>query len=741
MPDGDSVGSEIIDRGSAQITPAKISLAKLPSTSPDLFGREKELAQLDAAWNKPNTNIVSLVAFGGVGKTALVNKWCLQMANYRGAERVYGWSFYSQGAAEGKQASADLFIASALKWFGDQNPDEGSPWNKGERLAELIKNQRTLLILDGLEPLQYPPGEMEGRLKDPGLQCLLRELANHNPGLCIITTRLPVDDLKDFIGTSVERINLEHLSLVAGAKLLENLGVKGGADELEQAVGEFDGHALALTLLGRYLDIVYNGDIRQRDKIAKLTKERKQGTHARRVMESYEKWFEGKPELDILHIMGLFDRPAESGAIEALKAEPIIKGLTSELQKLSHENWQYAANNLRTARLLTEKVPNNPDTLDCHPLVREHFGENLQENNPGAWKVAHSRLYDYYKSQAKEYPDTIEEMAPLYATVAHGCQAGRYDEALLEVYRQRICRGDEGFNWRKLGAFGTELAALSGFFDPHWHRPVAGLTEVAKAYVMNAAGFNLRALGRLAEAALPMQMSLEACISLEDWKEAAIRACNLSELYMPLGKLTAALGHADQGVELADCSGDVFLRVVGRTARAGVLHQVGRLPEAKVAFHEAEEMQEEMQPQSLLLYSFRGYQYCDLLLSQGKYQDVQSRASQTLEWARQGGLGLLVIALDNLSLGRVHLLQTIQERTGDFTQAKIHLDQAVDWLRQAGTQYMLPLGLLARAELYRVRGNFEAVKRDLDEAMSIATHGDLSMLIFLNVGIKLGSSL
>ena len=32
----------------------KISTAKLPSTSPDLFGREKELALLDAAWNGPN---------------------------------------------------------------------------------------------------------------------------------------------------------------------------------------------------------------------------------------------------------------------------------------------------------------------------------------------------------------------------------------------------------------------------------------------------------------------------------------------------------------------------------------------------------------------------------------------------------------------------------------------------------------------------------------------------------------
>jgi hypothetical protein len=125
----------------APAPPAMVSLARLPSTNPDLFGREAELARLDAAWDHPQCNMVTLVAWGGVGKTALVNHWliCLAQDNYRGAECVYGYSFYSQGAAEGKQASADLFIATALRDFGDPEPDAGSPWDKGERLARLLQ--------------------------------------------------------------------------------------------------------------------------------------------------------------------------------------------------------------------------------------------------------------------------------------------------------------------------------------------------------------------------------------------------------------------------------------------------------------------------------------------------------------------------------------------------------------------------------------------------------------------------
>lgn len=319
--------------GSAPVDSNTISLARLPSTSSDLFGREVELARLDAAWGNPQTNLVSLVAWGGVGKTALVKVWLNRMGQdyFGGAERVYGWSFHSQGAAEGRQASGDLFIAAALEWFGDPNPDQGSPWDKGERLAELVRRQRTLLVLDGLEPLQHPPAqsEQEGRLKDPGLQSLLRGLAHRNPGLCLLTTRLPVDDLKEFTGTLADFIDLEELSPEAGVQLLESLGVKGTPDELREAVGEFEGHALALTLLGEYLAIVYSGDIRQRDKVPPLVHEPDRGGHARRVMESYEEWFEGKPELNILRLMSLFDQPVEEGAFQALIADPGIEGLTA----------------------------------------------------------------------------------------------------------------------------------------------------------------------------------------------------------------------------------------------------------------------------------------------------------------------------------------------------------------------------------------------------------------------------
>jgi tetratricopeptide (TPR) repeat protein len=707
------------------LPPEKISLSKLPSTNPELFGREKELKLLDDAWENLKTNIVCFVAWGGMGKTALINAWLGRMRadNFRGAESVFGWSFYSQGASEGKQASADVFIASALRWFGDPEPERGTPWEKGERLAEYVKKQKTLLILDGIEPLQAPSHE-PGKIKDPALSTLVRELANDNPGLCIITTRLDVDDIKDFTGTAVENEHLEQLSDEAGMELLKHLGVKGTEDEIKQAVHDFGGHALALTLLGTYLSKVYRGDVRKRDRIAKLTKEEKYGGRAIQVMESYEAWFKGKPELDILRMMGLFDSPAEGGAIEALKADPPIKGLTSALKNLSGDEWCFALDNLRRAGLLARENPHEADTLDCHPLIREHFGEKLRNISPEAWKEAHSRLYEYYKNQAKEYPDTIEEMLPLYKAVAHGCRAGRYQETLDDVYRKRIQRKNEYFNMMKLGAFGADLAVISGFFEKQWSKSILDITEISKDLILAITGLNLHALGRLEEAVQPMKVSIESRILQDDWVNASRGANNLSELFLTMGNITQALENARQGVEFAyKKEGDASMIIINRTNLANALHKAGNIVEAENLLKEVEEMQKKMKPEYPFLYSLSGFHYCDLLLDRREYKEVLSRAEHTIKIVERR----LSIALDHLSLGKAHLLQALHEGSDDFSQAAEHLNQAVDWLRESGRQDYMPLGLLAQAELYIAQKDFEKARRDLDEAMIIAQRGEMGL--------------
>jgi tetratricopeptide (TPR) repeat protein len=706
--------------------PEKVDIHRLPVTGAELFGRQKEMELLDEAWESDQTHVVSLVAWGGVGKTTLVNKWLERLAadNYRGVRRVYGWSFYSQGTGE-RVTSADLFISEALTWFGDPDPTQGSPWDKGQRLADLVRRKKTLLVLDGMEPLQSGLDYERGKVKDPALAILLAELARHNQGLCVITTREAVADLAPFPETTSQE-DLEQISAEAGRALLRVGGVQGTDAELEAAARDFGLHALALNLLAAYLHDIPGHHISNASQIPDLDVPEEAGKHPRRVMTAFERRFGYGPEVELLRMLGLFDRPANSKEIAALRAAPPLPGLTEHIQGLSDAEWLRLLAKLRQVRLIAPQSRHRPDMLDAHPLVREHFGQQLRQEHPDAWREGHSRLYEHLKATAKEYPDTIEEMAPLYAAVAHGCQAGRHQEALDEVYWRRISRRTEHFSAHKLGAIGADLVALSGFFDPPWHRPSTGLTEAAKAFVLNAAAYHLWAIGRLAEAPQPMQAGLEIDIAREDWKNAARDAGNLSDLYLASGDLAQALATARQGVDLADRSGEWEEQVINRTSLADALHQAGRLTEAETAFREAEETQKARQPQFPLLYSVQGFQYCDLLLGQEKYQEVQSRATQTLEW---GGdeYWLLGIALDHLTLGRAHLLQAQQDGTNDFTQAVAHLNQAVDGLQQAGHQWMLPRGLLARAKLRRVMGNMAGAQRDLEVALSIATRGGMRL--------------
>jgi len=701
------------------------SVKRLPVTGEELFGRDNDLQQLDEIWESQNVNVISLVAWGGVGKSALVNKWLERLGadNYRGARRVYGWSFYSQGTGE-RVTSADQFIAAALEWFGDPDPTKGSPWDKGERLAELVRQQKTLLILDGMEPLQSNLAFEHGNIKDPGLAVLVAELARKNNGLCVITTREPVADLQE-AGAGAMQKNLEQISAQAGRALLRVGGVQGTDAELEKATADFGNHALAINLLAAYLHDIPGHHISHSREIPDLDIPEEKGKHPRRVMAAFEQRWGESPAVQVLRILGLFDRPAELAAVDAVRRPQVIVGLTDQLQNLTEGEWLEVLENLRQHKLLAPRSRHNLDTLDCHPLVREHFGEKLKAGNAASWKEAHSRLYEFFKAvPKKEFPDTLEEMGPLYAAVGHGCQAERYQEALNQVYVWRILRRDEHFSWRKFGLFNADLAALSGFFDVPWLQPVANLGEADKKFVLHQAALYMRALGRLTEAAQSYQAALEASTVIEDWTNANITAGDLGELYLILGDLPRALKYAQQSVDLADRSGDTWKQIARRMSLAYLLHQVGNISSAEATFHKAEHIHS-MRPFRYALWAFK---YCDLLLAQGKYQEVKDHPFETVEWTGQDDqIFPLEIALEHLCLGEAHLLQLIIERTDEFTQAEARLNQAADELQQAGRRDHLPLALLARAELYRVKKDFAKAQRDLDEAFKIATRGGMRL--------------
>ena len=693
------------------------NLTRMPQTGSLLFGRRNELKLLDKAWDS-GTNIVAFTAGGGVGKSTLARVWAEMLAEdkWRGAERAFAWSFYSQGT--GRMTDADSFIDEALRWFGDETPEKGSPWDKGERLAALIRKRRTLLLLDGVEPLQSgEEGVDKGSIRDPGLRTLLEELAIENTGLCVVTTREELSDLHEFGAPQVLHENLDQVSTLAGRALLRVQRVKGEDKAIEAAVEDLGQHALAVSLLGRLLregsEAPHISTAKQL--IPPLVHKAEEGGHPRRVLEAWTKRLSDDEE-ELMHMVGLFDRPAEMKAVEAVLEG---KGLAHLTTKLSRDNLDTVLGRLRSVGLIA-RASTQDDEIDTHPVVREHFGDRLKAKSEKSWKEGHRRLYAYYKSSAEHRPGDLKGMQPLFAAVMHGCAAGVYQETCEEVYRDRIKRGNEFYLVKKLGAIAADLSSLSHFFEETWMRPEPSLSAEYQSWVIGEAGFALRALGRLREAGEAMEEALRQYVAQEEWRNASISAGNLSELQVVLGVLEEGERYARDAVRYAGQSGDEFEQLTKRTALADALHQRGKRSEARALFEEAEAMQKEGQPHNPLLYSLQGYQYCDLLLAEGEVEDVLRRARQTLGIS-SSNKWLLDIALDQVSLGRAYMAGRELETAGEY------LSKAVDGLRAAGHMQYLPLGLLPRASYHRLRQDYAAAQRDLDEARTLIRRAGLRL--------------
>jgi tetratricopeptide (TPR) repeat protein len=711
--------------------PEAADISRLPVTGAELFGRAEELRWLDELWESPSVRVVSLVAWGGVGKSTLVNKWLERMERdgYRGARKVFGWSFFSQGTSE-RVTSADLFIDQALRFFGDPAPTEGSHWSKGERLAALVRGERNLLILDGLEPLQSPTDGW--RVQDPGLGQLLRRLARpvrggeggsaEEIGLCVITSRQRVADLDGYPATTAAR-DLEQISPEAGRALLRVRGVRGTDSELEDVARAFGCQALAVNLVASFLQGVPGHPASAAGEIPDLDVPVERGRHPRRVLEAFARRFGSTgPEVELLLLLGLFDRPALPGALGALRAAPAILGLTERLAGLPEAEWDRLLRSLRNEKLIAEEDKHQPELVDAHPLVREHFGERLEKENPEAWREGHSRLSDFYKRSTAPHPDTPSGMAPLFAAVYHGCKAGRYKAVYDEVYWPRIQRREEFFAVTRLGLFSATLQALGGFFTVRWTQPAQGPSPSS---ILSHAGGFLQAVGQLREAAQARDACLELDQSKDDDEGAANEARSLALLHLALGDITRALAAAVLSVKLAGSSDEELWKSLAALGTG--LHYSGRPDQAEDKFRLAERSLVKSQPDQSRLYAMAGFQHCDLLLDRGAWREVRERAEQELVIAEHNYF-ILNTALEHLSLGRACLLGATANGDLETEQARAHLGLAVDGLRQAGQQDHLPRGILARADLRRLTGDFRGAEDDLEESLDICTRCELRLL-------------
>lgn len=786
----------------------KIALSRLvsrhtgPESIGEFLGREDELKLLDEAWATPGTNVLSIIAWGGVGKTALLAEWI----DRRFVKRIwkndidqpdpifyFDWTFYDQGtrsddATHAGAASVDSFFDTALRFFGDPEPHLPG---KGARLAALIQKQRTLLVLDGLEPMQYPPNHPQaGQITDPDLHVLLATLAQRNPGLCVLTSRQALTGLR-----RVDRHDLDELPEAIAIRLLQKLGVIGTEADLAAAVRDYFGHALSLIVLGRYL-FVKGGDIRLRHtiKLERANERRPETTtrNAWHVLEAYEQWLAspaGRAEdVQALRLTGLFDRPASPDCLDALRRTPAIPSLTDHLVPLDDDAWNAVLHRLHEAHLIqlryppreTNSLAPRPEArqvpLDAHPLIREYFAKQLRDKHQAGYQQAHSRLFLHLCDSAPQSTQfnlldnfmmkigfggkvshklpSLGDLQPLYQAVYHGCRAGMTLSACDDVYCLRINRGTTAGNYGTtvLGAYSSEITTLSHFFTRLWDRISDGLPDAHQGWLLNAAGHCLRHLGRCAEAVEPLQRGLQIALAQSDASHASTRSANFSEIQMLLGCLDDAIDLAKLGVDCAQKTKNPEWLCWRLATVAACYHQRGEIGAAYDWFAMSETIQKSYQPENEFLYSSRGYQYCELLLSYAEIvvwrtllglelgadydlrsicEDVRSRATFALKLAVKHGWTLF-LGLDRLTLARANALIVMANKERNHSDLIGDHLNALAVLRQSGSIEHLPQCLLALAQVRTLIGgsdDIESALFNLDEAQQIAERGPMPLYL------------
>ena len=715
----------------------------LPSVEGKLFGRKDELSLLDAALENPDIHIVQFVASGGAGKTKLLRHW-LDDNNNR-IEALIAWRFYSQGSSEDKQISATPFFMQALKSLDSDKDisDFKTEEEKGEHIADLLREKRCLLVLDGLEPLQQAGRGMRGELKDPAIRKMLSCLVRDHSSLCIITTRLPVHELQG--RKQVVQHDLQNLAPEAGVALLRSFKkphlVHGRDTDMLAAVEEYGRHALALHLLGNALATYLDGDVRKWDTLTELIGDYDDiERHAFKVMQAYEHWLEGTPELKLLYLLGLFDHPVGQEVLEVLwDAE--IPGLTAGVPKKA---WLVAQRGLISGFRMMSEIPSPqplslkgrgaiddgtaklPSTsgrgaggeganiFDCHPLIREYFGRQLKEGPGEVWRQAHTVLYDYYKELPEKYlPDTLEEMQPLFRAVAHGCSAELYEEVLHNVYWPRLRRSDKQYLTGALGAFLDDLMLIGYFFSMPWET-LQNMPERQKPYFLAAAGHDLCSLGRVAEAIKPTKLATDTYSFSEDSVNSTISILNLSKAQLILGEVKLSVASAEKSVFFAKKTNSVIWKVFAYSSYANSLIKSGDFSQASEVLRKARWvclLRFWDIPQ--ITFGRQGYPYYENLFTKYEFEKIIYLAMRAITLAQKGNR-CAEIGNYQLIVGKAYFCQKSIE------QAAFFINQAVANLRASATLDELSNGLIVLATLLRAENRVIDAFQGLQEAYEIA---------------------
>ncbi len=686
-------GARLPRPSTARAVGPRVDVWRLSSSPAQMVGRSAESETLTRGWLSGNYNVVTVIGWGGVGKTTLIANWLAEMAAYRyhDAEGVFAWSFDGQSDGE-NWVTSDQFFDALIRFLDVETATSSTTWERCREATKKLQQTRSLIVLDGLERVQHPPGPMEGTFRERVMQMFIREIAALNAGMLILTSRLPIIDIDAYMGKTCQSVPIPELSRAESIEILTRTGIQGDTAELSRIADEVRDHPLSLRLLSGYLQTVFNGDARMWESSGLARAIAGDGGNASAIMDQYAAWFDGRAELQLLQLLGLFNREAAEDELAVLRDRPTCAGLNDQLAAMSRADFAYAVSSLRRAGLIQNQSKRG--RVDAHPLVREYFQRHFRERSPDAYREGHRRLRDLLAAKASERPRDLQACAPVLAAIWHGTRAGENADALDRLYWPRLAQ-EHHFLRDGLGAAASNHAVISYLLD---ETGGTALTAGQTSRLLAEQSLDLRMMGNTAEAIFPLVEAIRLTRTLGDPMVLINQLRHLSQLELALGKVDDACRHAGEALQVSTDQHASSIEILSsQTSCAFALLHAGRYAEAKQLLTAAlifgPEAAAELAPYGTrVTFCIAVYRTVDTLLSLlelpvsssvslGDLADLGGRALAVAKEAAErspGELGLLGAALLELASERVRV------QTDSRSAMPDRLTEAVENIREVG---------------------------------------------------------
>lgn len=704
-----------------------------------------------------NARILSLVAVGGMGKSALTWKWFNEIAPNERPDlkgRLW-WSFYESDAgwenfilralAYVRNTTEEALIAERKKWQEELAEGKKAPYKPwDDQLIDILDKDAYLLALDGLERILIAYARMDAahmddvmpdkdnlqlrKTADTRAGIFLRRLAGVNNSRILITTRLRLADLET--GTrdplpGTYAYELRGLSDDDAVALWRESNVSGTQEELLRLFHTFENYPLLIRALAaevadfRRAPRHFDAWRKANPDFDPFQPQYLQMTIAERKSHILKYALQGLTDAEkkVLETAAAFRMPATYDTLVALLVKKALTSTASSFApKAALFETEAALDSILKSLENRGLVgwDRGANRYDLHPIVRgvtwSRLGEDDRRGVYTALQGHFAAVPDKYSGDDYINVERFEDLTPAVELYQALIGLGRYDDAEILFYN----RLDNATLYR-LSASRQRIELLEALFpDGADHLPRLSKPDM-QGFTLNALALAYKVSGEPGRAAPLYTRSNDVDEQRGDQKGVAIGLCNLAEALRLSGSLREAAAAARQALVITRQREDRFQEAISLYRLGLTLAACGQAEEAAWALRRSlVSWQKQNHTQSEgLVQTFRA----QAALWRGDAQAASLLADRAWELAHDARY-----EADFIRAARLQGAAALAAGGAfDFVEERLH--HALGRARAVNlVEEELP-ALIGLAELARRRGQLDEARERLNEVWEPAKRG------------------